>query len=58
MVKQGLVNVPRMGDLEHHFQVFVGDGMPNSWLMSNWDIFQALYDSNVHHLQIIYPPVN
>ena len=42
---QGLVNVPCLsffGDFEHHLQVFVGDYIPNSWVMFNWDIYQPL----------------
>ena len=33
------------GDFEHHFQVFVGDYIPNSWVMFNWDIYQPLYSA-------------
>ena len=30
------------GDVEHHLQISVGDDIPNSWVMFNWDIYQPL----------------
>ena len=27
------------GDFEHHLQISVGDCIPNSWVMFNWDIY-------------------
>ena len=31
------------GDFEHRLQIFVGDYIPNIWVMFNWDIYQPLY---------------
>ena len=28
------------GDFEHHLQIFVGNYIPDSWVMFNWDIYQ------------------
>ena len=28
------------GDFGHHLQISVGDYIPNSWVMFNWDIYQ------------------
>ena len=30
------------GDFEHHLPISVGDYIPNSWVMFNWDIYQPL----------------
>ena len=30
------------GDFEHRLQIFVGDYIPNSWVMFNWGIYQPL----------------
>jgi len=31
-----------LGDCEHHFQVFDGHYIPNSWVMFDWDIYQLV----------------
>ena len=33
-----------LGDFEHHFQVSVGDYIPNIWVMFDEDIYQPLHD--------------
>ena len=43
---QGWVNVFFFEDFEHHPQIFVGNYIPNSWVMFNWDIDQPLFVSN------------
>ena len=30
------------GDFEHHLQISVGNYIPNTWVMFNWDIYQPL----------------
>ena len=40
----GLVNVPFWGCVSHHLQICVGDYIPNSWVMFNWDIYQPLFN--------------
>ena len=42
MIRQGLVNVPFWVLVSHHLQISVGDYIPNSWVMFNWDIYQPL----------------
>jgi hypothetical protein len=32
------------GDFEHHLQIFVGNYIPNTWVIFNWDIYQPLLD--------------
>ena len=48
------------GDFEHHLQISVGDYIPNSWVMFNWDIYQPLYYSAtevaLHHLRSVVTP--
>ena len=39
--KTGSVNVP-FRDFGHRLQIFVGDYIPNSWVMFNLDIYQPL----------------
>jgi hypothetical protein len=34
------------GNFEHHFQVFVGDYIPNIWVMFNLNIYQPLIETN------------
>ena len=40
--KQGLGLMSLFGDFEHHLPISVGDYIPNSWVMFNWDIYQPL----------------
>ena len=41
------------GDFEHHFQVSVGDCIPNIWVMSKWDIYQPLFLDSVYTLTFL-----
>ena len=38
------IDVPTIGDLFHITKttISVGDDIPNSWVMFNWDIYQPL----------------
>ena len=33
------------GDFEHHLQISVGNYIPNTWVMFNWDIYQPLEEA-------------
>ena len=36
------IDVPFWRLVSHHLQISVGDYIPNSWVMFNWDIYQPL----------------
>ena len=49
-VVQGLVDVPFWGFGSHHLQISVGNYIPNTWVMFNWDIYQPLLYRSIFSL--------